>query len=196
MRTSAGKVIEKKVTNVIEGAVADIGYRLVRVMLSGAAGGRRQLQIMAEPHEDREMTVKDCGTISRLVAAILDEQDPIDGAYTLEVSSPGIDRPLTAAEDFERFAGELAKIQLRFVKDGRRRFKGRLAGLDAGGQVVMETEEGDIAFALDEIETARIDPSEILARMGLPGRADRPGTRREAKTKQADAATGEDAPTL
>jgi len=157
-------VIEKKVTSVIENAVTELGFRLVRVLITGAGGNRRQLQVMAEPLVEREMTVEDCARISRRVGALLEEDDPISGAYTLEVSSPGIDRPLTQAADFERFAGELAKIQLRFVKDGRRRFKGRLAGLDDEGQVVISTEDGDVAFPHEDIETARIDPKELLAR--------------------------------
>ena len=159
-------VVESRISQIIDGAVTDLGFRLVRVRYSKAKGGRSQLQIMAEPVAGREMTVEDCETLSRHVAALLDVEDPISDAYTLEVSSPGIDRPLTRIEDYDRFDGELAKITLRFMQDGRKRFNGRLGGRDEDGRVVLETSFGRFAFAFDEIETARIDPTEILAREG------------------------------
>ena len=159
-------VVESRISQIIEGAVTDLGFRLVRVRYSGAKGGRSQLQIMADPVAGREMTVADCETLSRHVAALLDVEDPISDAYTLEVSSPGIDRPLTRIEDYDRFDGELVKITLRFMQDGRKRFNGRLGGRDEDGRVVLETSFGRFAFAFDEIETARIDPTEILAREG------------------------------
>ncbi len=159
-----GTVVESRISQIIDGAVTDLGFRLVRVHYSGAKGGRSQLQIMAEPVEDREMTVEDCESVSRHVAALLDVEDPISDAYTLEVSSPGIDRPLTRVEDYERFAGELAKITLRFMLDGRKRFNGRLAGLDEDGKIVLETSFGRFAFSFDEIDSARIDPTEIFIR--------------------------------
>ena len=159
-------VVESRISQIIDGAVTDLGFRLVRVRYSGAKGGRSQLQIMAEPVAGREMTVEDCETLSRHVAALLDVEDPISDAYTLEVSSPGIDRPLTRIEDYERFDGELVKITLRFMHDGRKRFNGRLGGRDEDGRVVLETSFGRFVFAFDEIETARIDPTEILAREG------------------------------
>ncbi len=159
-------VVESRISQIIDGAVTDLGFRLVRVRYSGAKGGRSQLQIMAEPVAGREMTVEDCETLSRHVAALLDVEDPISDAYTLEVSSPGIDRPLTRIEDYDRFDGELVKITLRFMQDGRKRFNGRLGGRDEDGRVVLETSFGRFAFAFDEIETARIDPTEILAREG------------------------------
>jgi len=169
-----GTVVESRISQIIEGAVTDLGFRLVRVLYSGAKGGRSQLQIMAEPVEDREMTVEDCESLSRHVAALLDVEDPISDAYTLEVSSPGIDRPLTRIEDYERFAGELAKITLRFMLDGRKRFNGRLGGLDEDGKVVLETSFGRFAFGFEEIDSARIDPTEIFVR--------------EAKARQAGSA--------
>ena len=157
-------MVESRISQIIEGAVTDLGYHLVRVQFSGAKSGRAQLQIMAEPVEQREMTVEDCETVSRHVAALLDVEDPIGDAYVLEVSSPGLDRPLTRIEDYERFNGELAKITLRLMLDGRRRFNGRLAGFDEAGKIILETSFGRFAFAFDEIDTARIDPAEIFAR--------------------------------
>ena len=142
----------------------DLGFHLVRVQYSGIKTGRSQLQIMAEPKQDREMTVEDCEQLSRHIAALLDVDDPISSAYTLEISSPGIDRPLTRIEDYDRFAGELAKLTLRFMLDGRKRFNGRLRGLDEDGKIVLETTFGKFAFAFEEIDSARIDPTEILDR--------------------------------
>ena len=157
-------MVESRISQIIEGALTDLGYHLVRVQFSGAKSGRAQLQIMAEPVEQREMTVEDCETVSRHVAALLDVEDPIGDAYVLEVSSPGLDRPLTCIEDYERFNGELAKITLRLMLDGRRRFNGRLAGFDEAGKIILETSFGRFAFAFDEIDSARIDPAEIFAR--------------------------------
>ena len=157
-------MVESRISQIIEGAVTDLGYHLVRVQFSGAKSGRAQLQIMAEPVEQREMTVEDCETVSRHVAALLDVEDPIGDAYVLEVSSPGLDRPLTRIEDYERFNGKLAKITLRLMLDGRRRFNGRLAGFDEAGKIILETSFGRFAFAFDEIDSARIDPAEIFAR--------------------------------
>ncbi|NBP48315.1 MAG: ribosome maturation factor RimP [Alphaproteobacteria bacterium] len=147
-----------------EDAVTELGFGLVRVQFSGGQAGRNQLQIMAEPKEDREMTVEDCQMLSRHISALLDVDDPIGSAYVLEVSSPGIDRPLTRLEDYDRFNGELAKITLRMMLDGRRRFQGRLTGLSEDGKIGIETSFGRFEFAFDEIEAARIDPSEIFAR--------------------------------
>ena len=156
-------MVEATINRIIEPALQDLGFCLVRTLFSGGKKtGSNQLQIMAEPIEDREMTVEDCEKISRHVATLLDVDDPISSAYVLEVSSPGIDRPLTRVEDFERFSGELAKITLRQMLDGRRRFAGRLSGLDEGNGVIIETSFGRFVFAFEDIESARIDPSEIL----------------------------------
>lgn len=157
-------VVESRVSQIIEDAVEDLGFQLVRVRFSGTKNGRNQLQIMAEPKEDREMTVEDCETLSRHVAALLDVDDPITSAYILEVSSPGIDRPLTRIEDYDRFAGELAKLTLRFMLDGRKRFNGRLGGRNEDGKIIIDTAFGKFAFAFEEIDSARIDPTEIFTR--------------------------------
>ena len=107
-------MVESTINRIIEPALQNLGFRIVRTLFSGGKKtGRNQLQIMAEPIEHRDMTVDDCEKISRHVATLLDVDDLINSAYVLEVSSPGIDRPLTRIEDFDRFAGELAKITLR-----------------------------------------------------------------------------------
>ena len=157
-------LVEAKISQIIEDAVTELGFGLVRVQFSGGQTGRNQLQIMVEPNEDREMTVEDCQMLSRHISTLLDVDDPIAAAYVLEVSSPGIDRPLTRIEHFERFNGELAKITLRMRLDGRRRFQGRLTGLADDGKIGLETSFGRFEFAFDDIESARIDPSEIFER--------------------------------
>lgn len=161
-----------RLTQIIEPALGDLGFELVRVSLTGGSarniknsksgGGRQTLQIMAEPIERREMTVEDCAQISRHLAAILDVEDPISDAYQLEVSSPGIDRPLTRFSDFDRFAGELVKINLKRMIDGRKRFRGRLAGTE-DTQIHLDTGFGRVSFAQADIDTARIDPTEYFS---------------------------------
>ena len=118
----------------IEGLIAPslqaMGYRLVRVAVTG--GRRAQvLQVMAERVDDKPMSVDDCTEVTHTVSALLDVADPIEHAYVLEVSSPGIDRPLVRREDYERFRGHEAKLELAAPIDGRRRFRGKLLGLEA-----------------------------------------------------------------
>ena len=121
--------LEQRIEEIIEPAVQDLGFEVVRVQLSG--NHNRRLQIMAEPIVGDNMTVDHCATISRTVSAILDVDDPIVGTYTLEVSSPGLDRPLVKLRDFERFAGFDARIETTEAVDGRKRFRGRLGGVES-----------------------------------------------------------------
>ena len=121
--------LEQRIEEIIEPAVQDLGFEVVRVRLSG--NHNRRLQIMAEPIVGDNMTVDHCATISRTVSAILDVDDPIVGTYTLEVSSPGLDRPLVKLRDFERFAGFDARIETTEAVDGRKRFRGRLGGVES-----------------------------------------------------------------
>src|SRR6202047_1684457 len=107
-----------------------MGYRLVRVVIT--SGRRATLQVMAERLDDQPMTVDDCTQISHSVSALLDVADPIPGAYMLEISSPGIDRPLVRTEDYDRFTGFEARIELARPIEGRERFHGRLLGTSAG----------------------------------------------------------------
>ena len=115
------------------------------------------LQIMAERVDGQPMTVDDCAEISHVVSALLDVEDPITEAYSLEVSSPGIDRPLTRLKDFERFAGFEAKMELRRPHEGRKRFRGRLAGVREGGLVAIRLDDGsEPALPFDEISSAKL----------------------------------------
>src|SRR5215831_8244475 len=109
-----------RIAAIIEPALAAMGYRLVRVVLT--SGRRATLQVMAERLDDAPMTVDDCAQISHSVSALLDVADPLPGAYMLEISSPGIDRPLVRAEDYDRFCGLEAKIELARPLNGRKRF--------------------------------------------------------------------------
>lgn len=117
----------RQIEELIEPTVHDLGFGVVRVMLTG--GQRPTLQVMVEPLAGGPMTVDHCAEISRAVSALLDVSDPIGGAYRLEVTSPGIDRPLVRRGDFERFAGFEARLETAEPIAGRRRFRGRLAGV-------------------------------------------------------------------
>ena len=154
------------IVSIIEPSLEAMGYRLVRVAFLGSR--RATLQIMAERRDDAPMTVDDCGEISRSVSAILDVADPIAGAYMLEVSSPGIDRPLTRPEDYHRFAGFEAKIELGEPIEGRKRFRGRLLGL-AGDRVRLIAETGEVALPFTAIARAKlVITPELLAAHGTP----------------------------
>ncbi len=138
-----------------------MGYEVVRVQISG--GQRSILQIMAERADGAPMTVEDCADISRSVSALLDVEDPIREAYTLEVSSPGIDRPLTRLKDFERFAGFEARLESRMAIDGRKRFKGMLKGVE-DGLVCVDTEQGPARLEFDNILRAKLVLTDELIR--------------------------------
>jgi ribosome maturation factor RimP len=143
----------------IEPSLSAMGYRLVRVALTG--GRRATLQVMAERLDEVPMSVEDCAEISRSLSALLDVADPIAGSYILEVSSPGIDRPLVQAEDYDRFAGFEARIELTEPLAGRRRFRGRLLGTDAD-EVRLLTEAGEIRLPLTAIGSAKLVLSDAL----------------------------------
>lgn len=154
-------VLSRRVADVIEPTVSRLGFELVRVTYGG--GDRPVLQIMAE-RPDGSMSVDDCALLSREVSTLLDVEDPISGAYTLEVSSPGVDRPLTRRKDFERWAGFDVKIELGSALDGRRRFKGRLLGLaeDAVQLDLGEGEETALPYA-DIVKAKLLLTDELLA---------------------------------
>ena len=117
-----------EIAGVVEPVLEGLGYRLVRVVMSGQDG--QTLQIMAE-RPDGSMTIEDCETVSRDLSPILDTFDPVSGAYRLEVSSPGIDRPLVRASDFETWSGFEARVELKQAVSGRKRWRGELEGIEA-----------------------------------------------------------------
>jgi ribosome maturation factor RimP len=141
--------IERLVTPTLEA----MGFSVVRVRIAGQP--ERTLQIMVELLDGSTVTVDDCGKISRAVSALLDVEDAIKGAYSLEVSSPGIDRPLIKPADFERFAGHVAKIETHRPLAGRKRFRGRLVCVE-DGDVRIEVEGEVAAIPLAEIATAKL----------------------------------------
>jgi ribosome maturation factor RimP len=122
--------VAARVAAIAEPVLVGIGYRLVRVRISGLDGCT--VQIMAE-RPDGTMTVDDCETVSRALSPVLDVADPIDRAYRLEISSPGMDRPLVRRSDFERYAGHQLKVEMAVAIDGRRRFRGVLLGVEGLG---------------------------------------------------------------
>ena len=171
-----------EIARIIEPSLEAMGYRVVRIAFIGARGAT--LQIMAERTDAAAMTVEDCAEISRAASALLDLADPIASAYTLEVSSPGIDRPLVRPEDYERFAGFEARIELARPLDGRKRFRGRLLGRsDAGARILAET--GEVTLPFDAIARAKLVLTDEL--VAAPGQccARREGSPRQRLAKAA-----------
>ena len=140
-----------------------MGFVVVRVRLTGDRN-RQVLQVMAEPEDALTMTVDDCARISRTVSALLDVEDPIPGEYVLEVSSPGIDRPLVRPKDFARFAGFEIKLETARPIEGQRRFRGHLKGM-VDDRVHIETESGLAEIAFADIQNAKlVFTDELLAK--------------------------------
>src|SRR5438445_5738871 len=135
-----------------------MGYRLVRIKISGESGCT--VQIMAE-RPDGSMQIEDCEAISKALSPVLDVADPIDRAYRLEISSPGIDRPLVRRSDFERYAGHLVKVEMAVAHQGRKRFRGVLAGVE-GEEVrirrddVPPGEDADVTLVMEDIADAHL----------------------------------------
>lgn len=162
-----------------------VGYEIVRLRLMGGAEQRR-LQIMAERPllEDGtggDMNVEDCAKLSRAISEIMDAADPITGEYTLEVSSPGVDRPLTRLKDFDTYAGLEIRIELDRVAEGRKRFKGELAGVE-DGQVGLNIEGEDdttVYFPFEWIVDAKLVLTDQLMKRGADQRAARVGAEGE-----------------
>lgn len=151
-------------------AVEAAGYRLVRLRIKGAA--RKTLQVMAE-RPDGHMDVDDCAALSRALSDVLEAADPISDEYVLEVSSPGIDRPLTAESDFARFAGHEARVELAEGLDGRKRFKGLLLGLDDHDVLMELQDEGGthhVRFRSSDIAEAKLVLTDRLIRESLKAR--------------------------
>jgi len=150
--------------------IADLGFHLVRARMT-SEGEQMILQIMAE-NDEGTIAIENCETISRAVSAVLDVEDPISGNYTLEVSSPGMGRPLTRPLDFERWTGFEAKLELLNAIEGRRRFRGLVDGFEAGeARLKVDLEGFDapqvLGFALGDIAEARLVPDDAALRQSL-----------------------------
>lgn len=149
---------EGRIAALIEPTLDAMGFRLVRLRIG--RGGRPVLQLMAE-RPDGSMSIEDCTEVSRAVSALLDVEDPIAGAYDLEVSSPGIDRPLVRLDDFARHEGFVARIETKALFEGRKRFKGRLGPVE-GDRVVINYETSDKAGGRAAIPIAEIADAKLV----------------------------------
>jgi ribosome maturation factor RimP len=161
--------LSARVAAIAEPVIEQLGYRLVRVKVSGADGCT--VQIMAE-RPDGTMAVEDCETVSRTLSPVLDVADPIERAYRLEISSPGIDRPLVRKSDFDRYAGHLVRIETLIPINGRKRFRGLLAGTEGEAAKLhrddaAEGEEADVLLPIDEMSEAKLVLTDELVAQAL-----------------------------
>ncbi|MEC9197669.1 ribosome maturation factor RimP [Donghicola tyrosinivorans] len=162
----AKTAIDRRMAEIVSPVIEDMGFELVRIRLQG--GNQPVLQIMADK-PDGGIEVDDCADISTAVSAVLDVEDPIVEAYTLEVSSPGIDRPLTRLKDFDNYNGYEAKLETSELIDGRRRFKGQLAGVE-DDEVLITITEGTIGLKFDWLSDAKLVLTDELIRDMLRAR--------------------------
>jgi ribosome maturation factor RimP len=194
--------LSARVATIAEPVIEQLGYRLVRVKISAADGGT--VQIMVE-RPDGTMVVEDCETVSRALSPVFDVADPIDKAYRLEVSSPGIDRPLVRKSDFDRYAGHLVKIETEIPIDGRKRFRGLLIGTEGEAARIRQDdaeagEAAEILLPIEEMSEAKLVltdelVTEALRRGKAAERAARAAKREERhrrlKSGQAGRATNQ-----
>jgi ribosome maturation factor RimP len=175
-----------RVAAIAEPVIESLGYRLVRVKVSASEGCT--VQIMAE-QPDGSMTVEDCETISRALSPLLDEANPIEAAYRLEVSSPGIDRPLVRKSDFERFAGHVVRIEMEIPVNGRKRFRGELAGVEEDAARLKrddaaEGEEAEVLLPIEEMSEAKLVLTDELVTQALRREKHAKRQAREAKREE------------
>ncbi len=155
------------IENLIEPSIAAMGYKVVRIQISGSK--RPRLQVMAERADGTGMTIDHCADLSRAISAILDVEDPLPGAYLLEVSSPGLDRPLVKRDDFDRFAGFEVRLETARMIEGRRRFRGRLEGTD-DESVVIVVDGQRWSLPYDEVASAKLVITDKLIQASLKQR--------------------------
>lgn len=161
--------LDRRVADIVEPVLEQMGFRLVRVRLSGQNG--LTLQVMTE-RNDGTMTVEDCEAVSKAISPVLDVEDPIDKAYHLEVSSPGIDRPMVRKSDFERWQGHLMKCETSVMVDGRKRFRGKIVSVDEEGFRLERDqpaygEETAVAIPFTTLSEARLILTDDLIRDAL-----------------------------
>ncbi|PNR71469.1 ribosome maturation factor RimP [Xanthomonas oryzae] len=176
-----------EIANLLSPTVDSLGLELLGVEYLPAPGGatlRLYIDVPLAEQPERVINVDDCERVSREVSAQLDVEDPISGNYTLEVSSPGVDRPLFTLEQFARHAGESAKIVLKLAQDGRRRFQGEILRIDAeAGAVVFAVDGKDVQIGFDNIDKARILPDWVA--LGLaPQKPNKPGPKKTGHEKK------------
>jgi ribosome maturation factor RimP len=146
--------LDARIADLVAPTIEHLGYELVRVQVSGKE--RPTVQVMADRADGAPFTVEDCEAISHAIGAVLDVADPIKAEWMLEVSSPGIDRPLTRTKDWERFAGHVATVELEVPLDGRKRFRGRILAADADTARLRLDEGGDVALPRAMIRRAKL----------------------------------------
>ena len=154
-----------RVEELIAPSLEALGFELVRVRFGDP--GRPTLQIMIERQDREALTVDDCASASKAISALLDVEDPIGGAYNLEISSPGLDRPLTRIGDFERFAGFEAKIEITVPVDGRKRLRGQVLGVE-NGNVRISRDEGSHNVPFETIKKAKLILTDELISSAQP----------------------------
>ncbi len=167
---------DRKLLEILDPVAQTLGLEIVRLRLMGGGrpGASRRLQIMAERPEDGDITVNQCARLSRAVSEILDASDPIEGEYILEVSSPGIDRPLTRLKDFETYEGYEARLELDRLVENRKRFKGMLAGIEDDHVAIdLEGEEDTALVPFAWIVEAKLVLNDALMERGAAMRAAR-----------------------
>lgn len=152
--------LERRVADLVAPTLLDLGFELVRVAVLGRS--RPTVQIMADRTDGSQIAVDDCETISRAVGAVLDVDDPIPGAWTLEVSSAGIDRPLTRRKDWNRFSGHAARAETALPIDGRKRFSGVALGADATHARMRLDDGTEVALPLADLRRARLVLTDAL----------------------------------
>lgn len=160
------RALEERIAPTLNG----MGFEVVRVALTG--GSRRTLQVMADRADGAPISVDDCAAISETLSAIFDVEEPIAGSYDLEVSSPGIDRPLTRPKDFAAYAGFEAKLETATPVHGRRRFRGVLKGLADAGTTLIEVDGADLAVPLASVAQAKLVLTDELIAATAAGRTD------------------------
>lgn len=157
--------IQQSLAPLLQPSVEAMGYRLVRIIWQGSEK-RRILQIMAEREDGIDMTVDDCTDISHTVSALLDVKDPIEGAYELEVSSPGIDRPLMNAEDFSAYIGHEVKVEMAVPQAGRRRFRSSIAAVN-DGVVTLKNGGEQFDLPLQDMASAKLVMTDALMKESM-----------------------------
>jgi len=186
-----------RVATIVEPVLEQLSFRLVRVRISGMDGCT--VQIMAE-RPDGTMTIDDCELVSRALSPVLDVADPIERAYRLEISSPGLDRPLVRRSDFERYAGNVVKIEMAVAIEGRRRFRGTLIGVDGDKARVHRTdaapgEDPHVLLPIEEMAEAKLVlTNELVAQSLKRGKKAERGAaaERNGESKDFRRASGKD----
>lgn len=171
--------LEKRILDLVAPEAGRLGLEIVRVRLTG--GRRPTLQLMVERAGGAATDVEDCAALSRALSPVLEAADPVPDAYTLEVSTPGVDRPLTRPGDFARWAGHLAKIELARPLEGRRRFQGVITREDDDGVAIQLSEEAELVARIEDMSKASLVLTDSLIEAAGPGTIDTDPAREEEK---------------